>query len=322
MTKTLRSSSAGAITRIVLYNPSAGSSWRWRRRRNVLEALRALPGTMLVPTRKGGVAAQTRELLTAETKSVFACGGDGTVSDVASGLVGTDITLGIIPIGTTNTLASEFGIPAHPIRAMHALIASSTTRQLRTWTVGQHRLVLGVGVGWDAQLMWRTPTAIKRRLGYFAFTPIGFALAAVYKFPRIAVDGIGIEDEHISAVGTSVLVSNCKRWAGSRAVFPNSDPSRELLEVFVLERHSRMHLAAFWLHMMLPGGKPLTLSGVRTLQLRRLTLTSAVPGGVEAHVNGDPVACTPLVIEPSGTVCVLVPARRSDQVADSSTRTG
>ena len=321
MTNTLRSSSAGAITRIVLHNPSAGSSWRWRRRQHVLDALRALPGTMLVPTREGAVAAQTRELLTAETKSVFACGGDGTVSDVASGLAGTDITLGIIPIGTTNTLASEFGIPVHPICAMYALVASSTTRQLRTWTVGQHRLVLGVGGGWDARLMWRTPMAIKRRLGYFAFTPMGFALAATYEFPEIAVDGIGIDGEHISAVGTSVLVSNCKRWAGPRAVFPNSDPARDLLEVFVLEPHSRMHLAAFWLNMMLPGGKPLALSGVRVLQLRRLTLTSAAPGGVEAHINGDPVARTPLSIEPSGTVRVIVPARSSDPVADSSTRT-
>ena len=304
---TLRSSSAGAITRIVLHNPSAGSSWQSRRRRRALEALRVLPGTMLVPTREGDVAAQTRELLTAETKSVFACGGDGTVSDVASGLAGTEVPLGIIPTGTTNTLAYEFGIPAHPLRAVRALVASSTTRQLRTWTVGTHRLVLGVGVGWDARLMWRTPAAIKRRLGYFAFTPIGIALAATYEFPEIIVNGIGIEEERVSAVGTSVLVSNCKRWAGSRVVFPNSDPSRELLEVIVLERHSRTNLVAFWLHMMLPGGKPLGLKGVRVLQLRRLTLTSAVPGGVEAHVNGDPVARTPLSIEPSETVRVIVP---------------
>ena len=321
MPSTLRSSSAGAITRIVLHNPSAGSSWQSRRRRRALEALSALPGTMLIATRKGSVAEQTRELLTAETTSVFACGGDGTVSDVASGLVGTDVALGIIPAGTTNTLAYEFGIPDHPLRAVRALVASSTTRQLRTWTVGQHRLVLGLGVGWDARLMWRTPTAIKRRLGYFAFTPIGVALAATYEFPEITVEGIGPQEERVSAVGTSVLVSNCKRWAGSRAVFPNSDPSRELLDVIVLERHSKVNLAAFWLHMMLPGGKPLALSGVRSMQLRRLTLTSSAAGGVEAHINGDPIARTPLSIEPSGSVRVIVPERGSHQVAGSSTRT-
>src|SRR5262245_64821414 len=49
--------------------------------------------------------------MTPDTESVFACGGDGTISDVAASLAGTDVSLGIIPAGTTNVLAHEFGLP-------------------------------------------------------------------------------------------------------------------------------------------------------------------------------------------------------------------
>ena len=303
----MRISSSGPIVRLVLHNPNAGLTWRSARTRRVLEALRELPGTMVVPTRRGEIAKQTRELLSPETTSVFACGGDGTVSDVASGIVGTDIALGIIPVGSTNTLAYEFGIPQDPMRAVEALVKSSARRTLRTWTVGSHRLVLGVGVGWDAQLMWRTPAPLKRGLGYFAFTPIGLALAAAYEFPEIFVNGTDGDGEAVTATGTSVLVTNARYWAGPRAQFPAADPASDLLQVIVLERKSLPHLTSFWLHMMLPGGKPLGLSGVRVLSLRRLTITSTHRDGVSVHVNGDPVAHTPIAIEPSDSVQVIVP---------------
>ena len=303
----MRISSSGPIVRLVLHNPNAGLTWRSMRTRRLLETLRELPGTMVVPTRRGEIAKQTRELLGPATTSVFACGGDGTVSDVASGLVDTDVALGIIPVGSTNTLAYEFGIPHDPMRAVNALVASAARRTLRTWTVGSHRLVLGVGVGWDAQLMWRTPTALKRRLGYAAFTPIGIGLAAMYEFPEIIVSGVDTSGSAVTAAGTSVLVTNSRHWTGPRMQFPSADPGSDTLQVVVLESRSLAHLTAFWLHMMLPGGKPLGLRGVRVLTMRRMTITSTHPKGVNVHVNGDPVAHTPIAIEPSGSVSVIVP---------------
>lgn len=305
----MRISSSGPIVRLVLHNPNAGLTWRSARTRRVLATLRDLPGTMVVPTRRGEIAKQTRELLSLspETTSVFACGGDGTVSDVASAIAGTDIALGIVPVGSTNTLAYEFGIPQDPMRAVGMLLQSTARRTLRTWTVGAHRLVLGVGVGWDAQLMWRTPAPLKRSLGYFAFTPIGLALAAAYEFPEIIVNGTDGDGQTVTATGTSVLVTNSRHWAGPRAQFPAADPAADVLQVIVLEPKSLPHLASFWLHMMLPGGTPLDRAGVRVLALRRMTITSTHPGGVSVHVNGDPVAHTPVAIEPSDSVQVIVP---------------
>ena len=71
-------------------------------------------------------------------KLVIAAGGDGTVEAVASGLVGTEATLGIIPLGTYNNVATCLGIPADVERAC-ALIAGGAARRIDVGqVVAQH----------------------------------------------------------------------------------------------------------------------------------------------------------------------------------------
>src|ERR1051326_2780240 len=61
--------------------------------------------------------------------TVIAMGGDGTISAVIRGVVGSDVHLGIIPAGTENDIAASLGIPDDPREAC-ALIASDHTREL------------------------------------------------------------------------------------------------------------------------------------------------------------------------------------------------
>jgi len=53
----------------------------------------------------------TQESIKEGANIIVACGGDGTINEVASSLVGTDIKLGIIPLGSGNGLASNLNIP-------------------------------------------------------------------------------------------------------------------------------------------------------------------------------------------------------------------
>lgn len=296
-----------ATTRLAFFNPAAGSAWIAARTMRAVARLAAVPGTQIHGTVPGSVAEQVRTHLTPDITRVYAIGGDGTVGDVAGALAGTNASLGIIPCGTTNVLAREYGISLWTHRAVMQLEASNRTVPLRTWNVGEHTAVLGGGVGWDARVMWKSSTAMKRRLGRTGVALVGFREMARYEFPPLKVTGTDDLGARITLRGTSVILATVKRWAGGNTGIPQADPSDDFIDVVVLESRSLWHLVAFWTLMTIPGGRPLTLPGVRTARLSRALVESEGDTEVEAHVNGEGIAHTPFAFELGGIVNVLVP---------------
>ncbi len=296
-----------STTRLVFFNPASGSAWVAERTMRAIEQLVRVPGTQVVATERGSVAGQVHDHLTPAIRRVYAIGGDGTVGDVATALVDTDVALGIIPCGTTNVLAREFGISMRTKRAVEQLEASNRTARLRTWQVGERTAVLGCGVGWDARVMWKSPQAFKQRLGRTGVALIGLREIATYDFPPLVLTGIDERDTPVTMRGTSVILATVKRWAGGNTGIPHADPTDDFIDAVVLDSRSKFHLLAFWSLMTTPGGRPLLLPGVRTARLRSARVECADGRAIEAHVNGEGVAKTPFAVEPGGVVQVLVP---------------
>jgi diacylglycerol kinase (ATP) len=88
----------------------------------------------------------------AGTDVVFACGGDGTIREVAQGLVGTSTALGAIPSGTANVWAKEAGIPSSPAAAL-ALLVRGRRRRIDTGLVNGRRFLLMCSAGLDAAVV-------------------------------------------------------------------------------------------------------------------------------------------------------------------------
>ncbi|MDQ8165347.1 MAG: diacylglycerol kinase family protein [Gemmatimonadota bacterium] len=294
-------------TRLVFFNPASGSAWIAQRTMRAIEQLVRIPGTQVVATERGSVAGQVHDHLTPAVRRVYAIGGDGTVGDVTTALVESDVALGIIPCGTTNVLAREFGISMWTKRAVEQLEASERTVGLRTWRVGEHTAVLGCGVGWDGRVMWRSPQALKQRLGRTAVALIGLREIANYEFPPLVLTGVDEHGATITIRGTSVILATVKRWAGGNTGIPQADPTDDFIDAVVLQSKSRFHLLTFWSLMTTPGGRPLMLPGVRTARLRSARVECEDGRAIEAHVNGEGVAKTPFTLEPGGIVRVLVP---------------
>jgi diacylglycerol kinase (ATP) len=68
---------------------------------------------------------QAREAIAAGYDTIIVCGGDGTIFDVVQGVAGSDIPLGVIPLGTGNVLAQNMHLPRNPIAAAQALLRST-----------------------------------------------------------------------------------------------------------------------------------------------------------------------------------------------------
>ena len=100
---------------------------------------------------------------------VVAAGGDGTVSAVAEGLVGTETPLGIIPLGTANVLARELGIPVELEGAVRLLAGAHGVTSIDAMKVGEKHYFTQVGVGIDAMMIRDTRREDKRRFGRIAY---------------------------------------------------------------------------------------------------------------------------------------------------------
>ncbi len=156
---------------LVVLNPQSGSCTA----DDVREALaRHFPGEQgvcsIVETGEGVDLAEVARQGSDEGRDlVIAAGGDGTVSAVAHGLVGTETPLGIIPLGTANVLARELGIPVELEGACALLAGPYALRGVDVMRVAGKHYFTQVGIGIDAMMIRDTKTEHKRRFGRIAY---------------------------------------------------------------------------------------------------------------------------------------------------------
>ncbi|MGI2131097.1 diacylglycerol kinase family protein [Shewanella baltica] len=103
---------------------------------------------------------------------IIACGGDGTVTEVASEIVNTDIALGIIPLGTTNALSHAlFGLGSKLIPVSQALdnIIQGHYQAIDTARCNEQLVLLLVGIGFEQQMIESANRERKNALGQFAY---------------------------------------------------------------------------------------------------------------------------------------------------------
>jgi diacylglycerol kinase family enzyme len=136
-------------------------------------------------------------------------GGDGTTMQAAAALVGTGVSLGVIPGGTGNLLAGNRRIPAAPARAARALV----TGRPRGFDLGRmerpdgwHYFAVACGAGYDARVMAATLGEQKRRWGMGAYVATTLRLIGEVRSTDhiITIDGIEYD-----ANAAMVLVANC-----------------------------------------------------------------------------------------------------------------
>lgn len=156
---------------------------------------------------------------------VVAIGGDGTVNEIASALVNTDVQFGIIPIGSGNGLARGLGIPLNPIRAVRLI----TTGVIRSIDVGQVRdryFFAASGFGFDAILGKRFDQSKTRG-------PAPYYIAGVkeyfsYEQPEFEVQ---INEKVMKSRALLVAVTNVKQYGNNAIIAPNAVPDDGKLDL-------------------------------------------------------------------------------------------
>ncbi|MHB0877839.1 MAG: diacylglycerol/lipid kinase family protein [Anaerolineae bacterium] len=246
---------------LFIYNPVAGQTSVERELAHCLDVLARHGWNVDLTTtdRPRHATELARRAATSGAGMVVAVGGDGTVGEVANGLVGTDTILGVIPAGTSNVWALQMGIPAlpawHPRKVVDRVLSdmeelgwhrpigipswlseafetmlSSEVRQADTGLIAGRTFLMWCGVGFDAKVTEAVVPEERRRYGLLAWLASGISTAVEYSSARmqLVMPGREMEDDVLMIVG-----SNMRLYGGIVRMAPSAYLDDGLLDVLV-----------------------------------------------------------------------------------------
>jgi YegS/Rv2252/BmrU family lipid kinase len=156
----------------VVLNPVAGVSEPGTVRESIESAFAEHGVPVEIYETTGQKEEDIRQLVRNAVKEGFklfiSAGGDGTLSSVIDGLVGTELPLVIIPTGTWNALARALDIPLQIDQAIELVFQEHKIQTIDAMQVGDGYFVLSVSAGVGALVMKDVERQDKRRLGKFA----------------------------------------------------------------------------------------------------------------------------------------------------------
>lgn len=159
---------------------------------------------------------------------VLAGGGDGTVNDVANGLWGRDVPLGVIPLGSGNGLARSLGIPMEIDKAIKTALDGSSVK-IDRGMVNRNPFYCSFGSGFDAEVGYKFSQ--DKRRGKMTYVKHAIKEIFTYKPARykIKTADFGVETEAML-----VAVCNCRQYGNNAYIAPGADIADGLLDVMVV----------------------------------------------------------------------------------------
>jgi len=231
---------------------------------------------------------------------LVACGGDGTVMEVAQAIVGTNTELSVVPLGTGNLLTRNLGLPMDMEEAIQTAL-TGTARVIDCGCANGTYFLINAGIGLDAQIMSVTSSEAKKKLGIFAY------VLSAAKFARgrsstfsIAVDG---QDARRYKAKT-VFVANMGKIQADIAVVHGASPTDGQLNIAVIEASSIRDWLSLVFHLL--RRTPTKSAGYRALTAQKCTIVvegNALPFQCDGN-DFDAVSVLELKAVPGGITIV------------------
>lgn len=250
----------------------------------------------VTPTAAPVTAGQlARASIDAGADLIVALGGDGTINEIAAGMIGSQVPLGVIPAGTANVLARELGLGSNLLKAARRLPECVPRRisagLLRTDGGARSRhFLLMAGIGFDAHIVYHLNLPLKSRLGQTAYW-----VGALRELGRR-------QDEFEVQVGQQpfrcsfALASRTRNYAGYLEIARHASLLRDDFGVVLFEGRSTFRYYAKYLPAVLTGAAPST-RGVYFLRARKITIAAPPGSPVYVQVDGEYAGRLPASIE-------------------------
>ncbi|TLP75710.1 diacylglycerol/lipid kinase family protein [Maribacter sp. ACAM166] len=211
---------------------------------------------------------------------IVACGGDGTINEVATCLIGKNIALGIVPMGSGNGLASNLKIPKKRRKALE-IIRDKHKEHIDVGSINGRYFFSNTGVGFDARLIKHYESSEKRTL-------LGYISACVTTFRDIKKNtplSIGIDGEAPMINPFIVLVSNSNEMGYKLSLTPKASLQDGMLDVLVIKKINRLKM--LWLGILIIIRKVHWLKESKSFQTTNVQLTRNHADFFDTQVDGE-----------------------------------
>lgn len=288
----------------MVLNPSAGGGDAVEHAEQ-LQKLVTRAGHTLDITMPGGeaeVEAVVRRGVAAGYERILAAGGDGTLNRMIPALADTGVPLGIVPLGTVNVLAREFGLPLEPERALQVAM-HGVERRVDLGVANGRLFALMAGLGFDAQVISEIVPRLKDLFGPLAYITAGLQVLTRYKSSILKLEG---DDFSLELPAWLMVVGNAGYYAYELDMAPDACMDDGLLDVCIFAEKSALdrltQISALFM------GQHTRHPNVRNFRTAGLRISATPP--VHVQLDGDTVGMSPVDISVRPrALSVIVPAQ-------------
>ena len=212
-----------------IINPASGTG-RWK---GIEESIKKYLEPSLVPeiyyTEYPGHA----KILAAEAAKkcsiIVAVGGDGIINEVASGMIHTEASIAIIPVGSGNALARHFGIPIEQKKALWC-INQMHISTVDTGLVNDKLFLALSGTGFDAEVAEKFAASKKR--GFFSY--LYFSAVSYFNYKPSEYE-IKIDGSQYHRKAFVISIANSSQFGNNATISPQASVKDGLLDVCIVK---------------------------------------------------------------------------------------
>lgn len=203
---------------LVVRNPKAGQGSRLYD--DTLDLLRrSIRRLEVIETQKPGDAEEIARKA-AESRgwdALAVAGGDGTLNEAANGLIGSDLPMGIIPVGTANVLAKEISMP-NDAKGVSQILQKGSDLKIHPGIINGRVFLLMVGAGFDGIVASGISEKLKSIVG-----PGAYVFAALKEVFSNATPMVEVETDGMKYSATWAVVSNISLYGGFYRMAPSAN---------------------------------------------------------------------------------------------------
>ncbi|MEO6149211.1 MAG: diacylglycerol kinase family protein [Mucilaginibacter sp.] len=211
---------------------------------------------------------------------VAAVGGDGTVNEIASAIVGSDTVLAIVPYGSGNGLSRFLGVPMDTVKAIQN-INKSRIEVIDSARLNGQPFFNMAGMGFDAHISDVFSHGKKR--GFYSYLKSSVKEVISYR-PQIYQ--LEIDGAHYEREAFMLSFANSSQYGNNAHISPKASVQDGLLDVCVIKPFPLYMFPVMGLRMFLKTAD--SSKYVEIIKGRQIHVTRAKSGPL--HLDGEPQA--------------------------------